>query len=218
MAMNQLRSDLPALPPLLSDLRIDDRGYPVPFFVAYVKSQPEFRAMDGAKLRSCITRKLCWVCGKPLGDLPPVFVIGPMCAINRVSAEPPSHSACARFSVTACPFLIKPQMVRRQNDLPDQIQDPAGVSIRRNPGVTLLWFADRWEIWREPTGVLFHFTSAPKMVEWWTRGRKASRVEVLESIESGLPILEKSAQQDGPEVLAALDDYKARAMRLLPKE
>jgi hypothetical protein len=33
------------------------------------------------------------------------FVVGPMCGINRNSAEPPSHKECAQWSARNCPFL-----------------------------------------------------------------------------------------------------------------
>src|SRR5262245_54991717 len=116
--MNRLRPDLPPLPSRIAGLPIDpERGYPVPWFVAWHDGKPEFRTADGRKFRQAIRDRLCWVCGQPLGRHL-VFVIGPMCTVNRVTVEPPCHLDCAEFSVRACPFLSKPQMTRRENDLP----------------------------------------------------------------------------------------------------
>jgi hypothetical protein len=94
-------------------LPIDERGYPVPWFVAWLPDgKPEFRAMDRTKWFRAIREKLCWVCGGKLG-VNVCFVAGPMCGINRTSSEPPSHLECARYSSRNCPFLNNPRMVRR---------------------------------------------------------------------------------------------------------
>src|SRR2546426_12752289 len=64
---------LETLPPRLRKLRVDARGYPVPWFVAWIdgpdgpETVPEFRAMDGRKFRAAVKQRLCWVCGEPLG-------------------------------------------------------------------------------------------------------------------------------------------------------
>src|SRR5687768_6618400 len=113
--MTNLRPGLPPLPDKLKGLAVDRRGYPVPFFVGYVGEEPDFRVVDPRKLLRCVKEKLCWVCGQPLDPIW-VFVIGPMCGVNRISSEPPSHYQCARFSAEACPFLARPHMVRREND------------------------------------------------------------------------------------------------------
>jgi len=46
----------------------------------------------------CVRHKRCWLCGQPLGKFM-CFVVGPMCAINKTSAEPPSHRDCALYAV-----------------------------------------------------------------------------------------------------------------------
>src|SRR5438046_1182517 len=98
------------------------RGYPVPWFVAWVNGEPEFRAADGKKWALAVTKHYCWVCGQSLGRYQ-TFVLGPMCGINRTSAEPPCHLECARYSAKNCPFLSKPHMTRRENGLRDGAWD-----------------------------------------------------------------------------------------------
>ena len=74
------------------------RGYPVPWFVAWLENgEPEFRAMDRAKWSRAIKDGLCWVCGERLGAHR-VFVIGPMCGVNKTTSEPPCHAECAEWS------------------------------------------------------------------------------------------------------------------------
>jgi hypothetical protein len=183
------------LPLRLRQLPVDARGYPVPWFVAWHDGQPEFRAMDARKWRDAVQLKLCWVCGQPLGRWL-AFPIGPMCAVNRVTAEPPSHRECAEWSIRNCPFLSQPRMVRRESGL-SEVEEPGGQMIRRNPGVTCLWITRGYEVFNDGTGKPLITVGAPEIVTWWTEGRAATRAEVEASIESGLPILMAAAQRDG---------------------
>jgi|SRR5438128_4774021 len=140
-----MKSDLEPLPARMRNLPIDDRGYPVPWFVAWIDGHSDFRVMDGEKWRAAVKLRRCWVCGQALGRWL-AFPIGPMCAINRVTSEPPSHRECAEWSIRNCPFLSQPHMVRRdETDLIDR-QEPGGIMIRRNPGVTCLWITRNYEI------------------------------------------------------------------------
>src|SRR4051794_7295681 len=109
--------------------------------------------MDAEKLALAHNQKRCWVCGEPLGAFK-TFVIGPMCAINRTSAEPPSHRECAEFSARTCPFLTKPRMRRNEKALPEE-RTCLGFMIERNPGVTLLWITKKYTPFKAPGDVLF---------------------------------------------------------------
>jgi hypothetical protein len=209
----RLRPDLPPLPARIRRLPVD-RGYPVPWFVAWVDGKPEFRAADGRKADLAIRERRCWVCGEPLGK-ESVFLIGPMCTVNRISAEPPSHDECAAFSARACPFLSRPHMDRRENGLPEDYGNPGGVMIRRNPGVVCLWETLKFKLIREPRGVLFRIGD-PRSVRWFAEGRAATRVEVLASMESGLPALADLARQQGTRALTMLGRMHAAAMAHLP--
>jgi hypothetical protein len=201
------------LPPNLADLPVEARGYPVPYFVSKVKGEWEFRAVDPRKIEHADKHRLCWICGKRLVGTRKAFVIGPMCAVNRVSAEPPSHLTCARFAVVACPFLTRPMAKRRPMEGSTH-KTPAGMMIERNPGVTLIWCCRDYRTQREPGGVLFRL-GTPSRLEWYAEGREATGAEVAASIASGLPILQRQAQLDGPEALEALAGHLRRADRLL---
>ncbi len=207
------RDDLPAVPERMRERPIG-RGYPIPWFVPFIKGKPEFRAADQEKLVLAIKQSRCWLCGHRL-EKTFVFVIGPMCCINRVSAEPPCHVECARFSVVACPFLIGKEPERRETNMPSGTREAPGMMIRRNPGVTLLWHTTSFQLNRVQGGVLFQIGN-PSALEWWSKGRKATRAEVEESIRTGLPILTEAAMSDGPKAVAALEKMRAAAERLLP--
>lgn len=216
-----LRHDIATPPKLMANLPIDKRGYCVPWFVDWINGEPEFRAMDMRKFMAAINERRCWTCGNRLyGE--EVFVIGPMCAVNRISSEPPNHRECALYAAINCPFLSKPHMIRREDGL-EKKQPAAGVMIERNPGVTLLWFSRHHRLvdvkGRKGAGdgILFQL-GRPFRVEWYTQGRAATRTEILESFESGLPTLRRVAEtMDGPEGVAVLEDQIVKAMRLIPR-
>lgn len=206
---------LPEMPASIAALPRDDRGYPVPWFVAWVDGKPEFRCADVAKLFGAINQKRCWVCGGELDPKQHVFVIGPMCVVNGTTAEPPCHAECAEFSAKACPFLSMPKAVRRDAGIPEGSTDPAGMAIRRNPGVTCLYFCRGYKIVKAPGGILFRLPG-PSMVRWYAEGRKATRAEIMESIETGLPILRQVAEQDGKDSVRELEIMAKAAMRFVP--
>lgn len=187
------------MPPSIAALPIDPvRKYPVPWFVTWLDGKPEFRVADGKKLVQAVRERLCWVCGTPLTPHRVTFPIGPMCTVNRVTAEPPAHRECATYSVRACPFLARPHMVRREGGIPEEASC-AGHMILRNPGVTCLWTT------RAPgatlmDGPLFSLWP-PTEVSWWREGRIATQAEVREAVASGLPSLEALAQDDDDRAL-----------------
>lgn len=213
-----LKPGLSPLPERIRALPIDKRGYPIPWFVAYVDGQPEFRAMDGEKFVRALEEQRCWVCGQRLGTRA-CFVAGPMCGVNRTSAEPPSHLDCARWSACNCPFLNNPQMVRRENEAVNNAtfrRDSAGLAIARNPGVTMLWVTRQFEVFPDPEGKPLIQMGEPERVEWYREGRLATKAEVIESIETGLPNLEAIARQE-PGGLMALARCVDHLRRFLPK-
>lgn len=210
--MEALREDLPALPTRMHRLHVR-RGYPVPWFVTWMKDgevcdagegEPEFRVITSERIKEAVDRKLCWVCGEKMGTFYS-FTAGPMCAVNQISAEPPSHRDCARFSAKGCPFLTRPHMRRRENDLPTEDERvEAGKMILRNPGVAMVWTTKHFRPISADEGVVFRMGS-PTGIDWYHEGGYATTDQVLDSIRSGLPILNEGE----PEPLAVLNSAAA---------
>jgi hypothetical protein len=207
------RAGLPPVPPRMRRLPIE-RGYPVPWFVAYVQDHFDFRIQDSRKRGRALKENRCWLCGEVLGQYF-AFVIGPMCAINRVSSEPPSHRECAEFSVLACPFLNLDEAERRAAQLPPGAEEPAGVMLKRNPGVILIWVTKTFKPFAVDGDYLVR-VGTPLSLSWWREGRTATRAEVLASIDSGYPILCDVATQQGTAAIAELERQKIAALALLP--
>ncbi len=212
---HRLREGLPKLPETLRDVPVDARGYPVPFFVAWVDGQPDHRVIDPKKLVRCVREQLCWICGQPL-RWPAVIVNGPMGCVNRVSSEPPSHEACARFSVTACPFLSRPHAHRREAGMPDGHCEAPGVMLKHNPGISLLWWTSRVEAFSVARARYLFSIGTPLRVEWWTQGRRATREEADQAIVAGLPHLVAMASDE--EERATLQHQADELRAWLPPE
>lgn len=216
--MQTMRADLPPLPRRMRGLPVDSRGFPVPFFVATINGVPDHRVLDGAKQRDCIRFRLCALCGEPLGAAV-TFVIGPMCAVNRISADPPDHGDCADYAARACPFLARPRAHRRETGRPEGVTEPAGLMLARNPGVALLWTTRRYRVQSYPEGVLWEL-GPPERLDRYAEGRPATAEELRASFDSGLAILAETAAREGPAAQAALQAQvaTARALLALPEE
>jgi hypothetical protein len=214
MSNDGYREDLPEIPDRIRKLPVL-RGYPVPWFVQEFEHGYDFRVVGGEKMLAAIHQKLCWICGEPLGSIW-VFTIGPMCIINRITSEPPSHRECAVFAVKACPFLNQREIKRNEKDLPENTQGAAGIHIDRQPGVIALWFTNNYNLTPAPGGTGFLFEIGdPSRVLWFRESREATRDEILESIESGFPELEKE-EQPNTMGMAYLHERKTGAMKYLP--
>jgi hypothetical protein len=208
------------LPSNMAALQRDEAGRPVPYFVEWIDGKPDFRIMSSSHLKAAIRGKLCWVCGKPLFAYA-TFTAGPMCLVNRNSAEPPSHYECAEYSATHCPFLVNPNKVRREGNMPES-KEVAGVMIARNPGVTCLITVKSWTPFLQGSGVLFEIGTKQlgggyhiERVDWFAESRRATREEVQASIDSGIPLLAEACQGD-PRCLAHLDRSIRSVDRWLP--
>src|SRR5262245_33948180 len=132
------------IPPKMARRPISNKGFPVPYFVTHRDPDGnfDFRCIEFATIVNCIKKKLCWLCGEPLGQYM-AFVIGPMCAFNRISSEPPSHRDCAEYAIKACPHLSHPNAKRNAKDMPMPVTVTdnkttdvvGGVGLMHNPGV-----------------------------------------------------------------------------------
>ncbi|MFJ9114438.1 hypothetical protein ACIRJO_02695 [Streptomyces sp. NPDC102394] len=215
---------LPAPPPRIARLPRNQAGYPIPWFVDRTTGpadDPDFRIADQRKLHGAITFRCCWICGGwlrnqtlGLAATQYAYVIGPMCAVNRISAEPPAHRDCAIYAATACPFLTIPHM-RRRPDLPADVIKPDGEMLLRNPGVALVWVTNTWRM--VPGHELWN-VDEPAELLWFREGRPASRDDAFKALASGMPELRAAADKD-PHPEAAheqLDEQYIQALKLLP--
>jgi hypothetical protein len=208
--MNELRPDLTTLPGRLTKLPVR-RGYPVPWFVAMVNGDYDFRVPEPGKREYAVNKHVCWICGQRMG-VHMAFVIGPMCAINRISSDPAMHLECAQWSIMNCPFLTKPQMTRREAGLPEDAYQQTGF-IARNPGVTLLWNTKSYKPFYTSGTEWLIKVGMPRDWKAYRERREATQEELLDSIKSGLHNLIDECPT--PDALKALKNHVAEAEVLL---
>lgn len=106
------------LPKSMRTLLKDDRGYPVPYIVLIDKTgRPQFTINDHEKVLTCISKKLCSICGKRItGGF--WFVGGSRCFLHEHGAflDPPLHLECAEYALAVCPFLAARRYTDRLDD------------------------------------------------------------------------------------------------------
>lgn len=207
------------VPARMRRLPTDVAGRPIPWFVATITGVPDPRVGDGDKWVHAVRFRCCWVCGQTLGRYA-AFVLGPMCAVNKVTSEPGCHLECAIYSVRVCPFLSRPDMRRRQRGITpgeNGFQMPAGHMLTRNPGVAVVWVTTRWEPTKTPTGPLICL-GEPTRVLWFCRGVEATPQQARAGLESGIPLLEQACEHDEDPAGSRADLAReiAAARKLLP--
>lgn len=210
---HELRSDLPPIPSRIAALPVSPKGYPTPWFVETMPDGTrDFRIMSAGRRVLAVRKKLCWVCGEPVGRHM-TFVAGPMCGINRTTAEPPCHMGCAVWSAMACPFMVLPAAKYRLANLPEDARTNEG-ALTGNPGVAMLWTCQDYTTFRTPGGDWLITMGEPDHVHWFCEGRRATRDEVVASIDARIHFLEDVAREHGElDALACkVDDFK----RFLP--
>ena len=195
----KLRPELTPLPRRMMLLPIDARGYPVPWFVAWINGQPDFRVITTEKWTKAVRERRCWVCGQVLGVWF-AFTAGPMCGISRTTAEPPAHLDCAEWAARNCPFLARPHMRRREDEMTEALRgNDRGIPLPRNPGAVFVWSTKTYKVFGDPRGRPLIEMGPPEKVSWWSEGRPATRAEVEHSVETGFPALLKLAREQDAE-------------------
>jgi hypothetical protein len=94
-------------------------------------------------------------------------------------------------------FTIGPMCIVNRNIAEPPAGHVAGVGLKRNPGVVALWTTRTYRVHRAPNGGALFSIGNPESVEYFCEGRKATRDEILVSMETGLPLLMDIAQQEG---------------------
>jgi hypothetical protein len=152
------------MPPRVAALPRDPRGYPVPFAAAEDGGRPLLGLLSLPKLLACHRRRLCLVCGGPLGELA-CFVGGPGSVRGHTFGEAPGHPDCALYAVRACPAL-NGEMARRV-PAPDGSLTPPG-TVEALPEVVAVYACRRWRV----LGVRGTLVFRPGNAAWvrWFRG------------------------------------------------
>lgn len=127
------------IPPELEHLPIDERGYPIPFFVGKINGKINFKYQDRKKMEACIQHRWCPICAKRLDKVFSYVITGPRGLKNRVVSDAPMHRLCAEFTLQACPHIHFQKSERKEN--------VEGTYILTNkPDVLYLIQVDEWRL------------------------------------------------------------------------
>jgi hypothetical protein len=210
-----VRLNFPEMPKRISSLPVSEKGYPVPFFVSYFDGKPDFRIMDQAKMHRCVRDGLCWICGQKLGRHK-AFSSGPLLAVSKLSAEPPSHVDCAVFAAQTCPFMLLPKSKRREANKPKEARVMGGdVIMERNPGATLVWITHSYSIIDHGDDVFFQI-GEPSNVAWYSEGKLASRSAAKDALDGSVDASIEKMMVDNPRQVANLKESALNADQYLP--
>lgn len=206
------------MPDRIKKLPRNAHGYPTPWFVETLPDgSRDFRIASSKKRVLAVKHRLCWVCGEKLGRYL-AFAIGPMCAVNRNTSEPPCHKECALFSAQACPFLTLPKAEQRRANMHKEASCIAG-ALPGNPGAMCIWITQTYKPYRVPGGGLGDWLiriGDPVEVLWYAEGKPATREQILASFDRRLSFLEDIAKQEGELAQRALAAQVDATMKLLP--
>lgn len=188
------------MPARVAALERDARGYPIPWFVDRpADGSIDFRVMHPQRLFLAVQKRLCWVCGQPMGRNT-AFVGGPLSVAQRLFTDPPAHRDCTEFALKVCPFLAIPSAQRREANKPPHIHLP-GDQVAANPGVFGMIIVTDYQMLRP--GILR--AGRPLEVNWYYQGRAATRIEVQQAIEVAQGRGELAASPLRDTILDALD-------------
>lgn len=212
----KLRPEMEDAPTAMTGRPVDHRGFYVPWFVTAKTDDGlwDFVRIDPRRIREAYDREICFISGEPLGRYRS-FVIGPMCCINRITAEPPSKREIAEWSTRVCPFISNP--MAKRPDLEDGTYNAApGVMIPDNPGVIAIWTVDRHDYTMDRNRIIN--LGDPSHLAFYTHKREATPDEVRKAMVFGANRLLDMAQQQSAESVQYLEEvYLPRVQQLILK-
>jgi hypothetical protein len=161
----------PPVPPGVVALPKDAQGRPLPWFSARLPDGSyNLRVASARKFDLAYRRRLCPVCGRPLGRLSG-FVGRPVDVVRREFAQPPGHVECLEFSLRNCPFLLGQTRRRGPAGLPpDAVPPPQGCEPGAKVDVPLALYCTARPVSRSPSGLFV--AGPPKEVSWWLKGER----------------------------------------------
>jgi hypothetical protein len=149
------------IPKELAHLKIDERGYPVPYFVSWVDGKPEFRFLDHSRQEMIIEKGVCHICGKKLNKDYNYVISGPIGYQNRISSDAAMHRVCAEFSLKACPHLYLQKAERRENDeLGKAVSALPSPVVKEKPSILLLVRISKYKTVKHGKATYLKYTPA----------------------------------------------------------
>lgn len=156
------------IPKFLAHLKIDERGYPIPYFVSKINGVYDFRYSSEHKVISCLKEKKCYICYKKLQPDNYYFITGPLGQLSKSVSEPPMHRQCAEFALQACPHILY-QAAERKAD--ESVAKKNPFLLKEKP--PYLWLIKATSYKREDVGkiIMVRFTECSKRKFIYVEGK-----------------------------------------------
>jgi len=157
--------DVP-IPERLAHLDRDPRGYPI-FWAATNPDEPgdySFRGIYAKRALESGARKLCQLCGTPLGYWV-CFSGGPKSCVNRVFSEPPMHRECLEYAYQVCPFLLRGGWDRSRTILAEHVKEADPYGDVTKPERMGIYVTRGYEMKSDGSALLF-FVRPAKQIIW----------------------------------------------------
>ena len=141
------------MPEAIRVLARDERGLPIPYAQLRVDGRPDFRSLDLAKVAECVSKRLCAICGRPLGYWL-AFIGGPACQKYRLFKDPAMHPDCAEYAARTCPFIAGSNTKYSTRPLPEGPDllvrvDPNIADHERRPSDMFVFTTRRYRVVRK---------------------------------------------------------------------
>jgi hypothetical protein len=170
------------IPPRMSHLELDQRGYPIPWVVYRDKdNRPHFQINDDKKRYASMALGVCGICAHDLlrGRW---FVGGPISAFHEhgAFADPPMHYECAQYALAVCPYLAMSRYNKRVDDKTLGGGRPTllinSTMIDRRPDVFVCAMSTRQRLIKGPFPNVVPGRPFVR-VEYWRNGKQLSQGE-----------------------------------------
>jgi hypothetical protein len=152
------------------------RGQLVPWWVSWTSlesdrptqvgdGRPRFDLSSRPKrFERAMREHRCWTCGDHLGTTV-CFLTEPHWVVQGLSGEPPSHSDCAAYAATHCPYFVGPQAP-----------------------LLCLWMCRRYATVKSAAGPLVKISGATQ-IDWFCAGKPARRAQIVAAFAATMPKL-----------------------------
>lgn len=164
------------LPRRMRAMRLDHRGYPVPFIVINDSNgRPVFAANDLLRTRRCERERRCPICGNRL-DRVAWFVAGPLSALLPEGAynDGPMHYECMEYALKVCPYLAMRMTEYVDPHITAQRVGTIMLDTTMLPGTPPVFIAVQartWEIRQRGYGLVL-YKPVIEALEYWRAGLK----------------------------------------------
>lgn len=185
------------IPAYMKDLKMDSRGYPIPYIIfCDTNGVYHFKINDHKKTMECLDTRICAICGRGLGkDM--WLAGGPLAAFHPDGAyiDTPMHHECGQYALQVCPYLATRFYKEIEIDLSKvAAKDNVFIDPTMIPGrpdlFVFIKISDFKTIPGKLPGQKYVIPSRPYLeTEFWNKGQRLSEMQAEVILTKGRSLL-----------------------------